>query len=59
MTYEEVLQRLRKIASQLNEDEEKVQLWNELVACIADLEKIGEQLNYELNKIRKAIEEQL
>lgn len=59
MTYEEVLQRLRKIASQLNEDEAKVQLWNELVACITDLEKIGEQLNYELNKIRKAIEEQL
>lgn len=59
MTYEEVLQRLRKIASQLNEDEEKIELWNELVACIADLEKIGEQVNHELNKIRKAIEEQL
>ena len=59
MTYEEVLQRLRKIASQLNEDETKVQLWNELVACIASLEKIGEQVNCELNKIRKAIEEQL
>lgn len=59
MTYEEVLQRLRKIARQLNEDETKVQLWNELVSCIADLEKIGEQVNYELNRIRKAIEEQL
>ena len=65
MTYEEVLNRLREIARKLNETEqelsetERIALFQKLNKCIYDFEVIGNKLNQELDKIRKAIEEQL